>query len=320
MNIYKECVDAKSIGISAHIRPDGDAIGSTMALYLYLKKIFPKKEIHLYLENIPGGFEHLKYLNEIETDFQYEGNFDVFFALDTVSDRLGKALAYFENAKKRINIDHHISNEKGSGDVNLVIPDASSTAEVIYSLIEEDKMDVDIATAIYTGMIHDTGVFQYSNTTSHTLMIAAKLISYGFPFHKIIEESFCQKTYLQTQILGRALLESIQFMDGRCVFSCMDKRKMDFYGAIPSDLDGIVNKLRNIKGVDCAIFMYEIEPLKYKVSLRTTQKVDAAKVAAAFGGGGHMRAAGCTINGTMYDVVNNLSARIALQLKEEENV
>ena len=109
-------------------------------------------------------------------------------------------------------------------------------------------------------------------------------------------------------------------MDGRCVFSCMDKRKMDFYGAIPSDLDGIVNKLRNIKGVDCAIFMYEIEPLKYKVSLRTTQKVDAAKVAAAFGGGGHMRAAGCTINGTMYDVVNNLSARIALQLKEEENV
>ncbi len=320
MNVRQECADAKSIGISAHIRPDGDAIGSTMALYLYLKKIFPEKEILLYLENIPGGFEHLKYLGDIRTDFDYEGSFDVFFALDTVSDRMGKAEPYFDGAVKKINIDHHISNAGGCGDVNLVVPDSSSTAEVIYSLIEEEMMDVDIATAIYTGIIHDTGVFQYSNTSPHTMEVVAKLLTFGFPFHKIIEESFYQKSYLQTQIMGRALLESVRFMDGRCVFSCVDRQKMEFYGAVPSDLDGIVNQLRNIRGIECAIFLYETEPLRYKVSLRTTEKVDASKVAAFFGGGGHMRAAGCVLNGTVHDVINNLSARIALQLKDEEDV
>lgn len=318
MDLLKECSGAERIGISAHIRPDGDAIGSTMALYLYLKKCLPQAEIKLFLEAVPDCFGHLKYLHEIDSAYGDEPVFDVFFALDTASDRLGKAEEFFKAARKTINIDHHISNEKGCGDVNVVFPKASSTAEVLYGLLEEEKLDEDIAVALYTGIIHDCGVFQYSNTSPETLQIAAKLIGYGFNFSRIIEESFYQKTYLQNQILGRALMESIRFMDGRCIVSCVDKRMMDFYNVVPSDLDGIVNQLRNIKGVDCAIFMYETGSMEYKVSMRSNEYVNVSRVASYFGGGGHMRAAGCTMKGTMHDVINNLSLHIEAQLKEKK--
>lgn len=316
MDLLKECAGAKTIGISAHIRPDGDAVGSSMALYLYLKKQLKEADVRLFLETPPSSLSHLKYLEEIDADFAYEGNFDVFFALDTTCDRLGKAEEFFHDAGKRINIDHHISNKNGCGDVNLVKPDASSTAEVVYELLSEEFMDEDIAIALYTGIIHDTGVFQYSNTSPHTLEVAARLIAYGFNFPKLIEESFYQKTYLQNQILGRALMESIRFMDGRCIVSCVDRKMMDFYHVVPSDLDGIVNQLRNIKGVDCAVFLYEVGLMEYKVSMRSNECVDVARIAALLGGGGHVRAAGCTMKGTMHDVINNLSLHIAEQLKE----
>lgn len=316
MNLLKECEKAKTIGISAHIRPDGDAIGSSMALYLYLRKTCPGAEVKLFLETPPDCFGHLKHLADIDSTYEWNGNFDVFFALDAASDRLGKAEGFFQNAKKKINIDHHISNINGCGDVNVVKPNAGSTAEVLYELMDEQYLDEDIAVALYTGMIHDTGVFQYSNTSPETMMIAAKLIGYGFNFSRIIEESFYQRSYLQNQIMGRALLESIRFMDGNCIVSCVSKKTMDFYHAVPSDLDGIVNQLRNIKGVHCAIFMYETGTLEYKVSMRSDEYVNVSKVASYFGGGGHIRAAGCTMNGTMHDIVNNLSLHIEAQLKE----
>ena len=318
MNLLKECEGAKTIGISAHIRPDGDAIGSTMALYLYLKKAVTGAQVRLFLETPPDCFGHLKYLNEIDSTYEWNGDFDVFFALDAASDRLGKAEDFFKKAKKKINIDHHISNENGCGDVNVVKPKAGSTAEVLFGLMEESYLDEDIAVALYTGIIHDTGVFQYSNTSPETMQIGAKLISYGFNFSRIIEESFYQKTYLQNQILGRALMESIRFMDGRCIVSCIDKKMMEFYNVVPSDLDGIVNQLRNIKGVHCAVFMYEIGLMEYKVSMRSDEKVNVSKVASYFGGGGHVRAAGCTMKGTFHDVINNLSLHIEAQLEEEE--
>ena len=318
--IIKECEGAGRIGISAHIRPDGDAIGSTMALYLYLKKVYPKAEVKLFLETPPECFCYLKYLSEIDSEYADEEPFDVFFALDCAADRLGGAEGFFRNAKKKINIDHHISNKDGCGDINVVVPHAGSTSEVLYELLEEAYLDIDIAEALYTGIIHDTGVFQYSNTSPNTLQIASKLIGYGFDFSRLIEESFYQKTYLQNQILGRALIESIRFMEGRCVVSCVDRKMMDFYGVVPSDLDGIVNQLRNIKGVDCAIFMYEINAMEYKVSMRSNECVDVSKVASFFGGGGHVRAAGCTMKGTVHDVINNLSLHIETQLKEKSNV
>ena len=183
-----------------------------------------------------------------------------------------------------------------------------------YYFFTKEQLDEEIAKALYIGIIHDTGVFQYSNTSPETLRAAAKLISYGFDFSRLIEETFYEKTYLQTQILGRALLESILFMDGKCVVSVIDRKTMDFYGASPQDLEGIVSQLRSIKGVECAIFMYETGVLEYKVSMRSGGLVNVSQIASYFGGGGHVRAAGCTMNGTCHDVINNLSLHIEKQL------
>lgn len=318
MKLLQECKDATRIGISGHIRPDGDCISSCLAIYDYLKKYMSEDTyIKVYLETPSAVFSELKGYEDIVTDFPEEERFDVFFIMDCGMERLGDARKYAQTAKKRINIDHHISNS-GTGEINYIRPRTGSASELVYDLIVEDKgeeaLDRELAKVIYTGMIHDTGVFQYSNTNPKTMETGAKLIGYGFDFPRLIEETFYQRTYLQTQVLGRALMESIRFMDGNCIVGCIEKKHMDFYGATSQDFDGIVNQLRNIKGVHCAIFMYEIGNLEFKVSMRSDEMVNVAEVAGYFGGGGHMRAAGCTMQGTFHDCVNNLSGHIEEQL------
>ena len=317
MNIYEEVKDAKTIGISGHIRPDGDCVGSCMGLYLYLKKVCPAAAIQVMIERPADVFSCIRGIEEISSDFKpITEKFDVYIALDSEKSRIGEAEKFFDQAEKRINIDHHISNAGGSGDVNYVVPTASSASELVYDVIgDKSDIDADIAKALYIGIIHDTGVFQYSNTSPKTMKIAAELISYGFDFPELIDKTFYEKTYVQNQILGRALLESILFMDGKCIVSMIDKKTMAFYNADSHDLEGIVSQLRSTKGVECAIFLYQTDTLEYKVSLRSNGAVDVAKVASFFGGGGHVRAAGVTMQGTFYDIVNNLCAQIEKQLK-----
>ena len=144
---------------------------------------------------------------------------------------------------------------------------------------------------------------------------AAELMTYGFDFSALIQRCFYEKTYLQSQILGRCLMESVKFMDGRCVVSWVDRKTQEFYGVSSKDFEGIVSQLRNIRGVDVSIFMYETENQVYKVSLRSSEKVNVAKIAERYGGGGHARAAGCNMSGTVYDCVNNLSKYIEKQLE-----
>ena len=137
------------------------------------------------------------------------------------------------------------------------------------------------------------------------------------PFSKIIDESFYEKTYLQLQVMGRVLAESILLQNGRCVAGYLKKREMDFYSVEGKDLEGIVSQLRLTAGVEVAIFIYEMQTQFFKVSLRSNGKVDVSKIAVFFGGGGHVRAAGCDMQGSMYDVINNLTAEIEKQLAEE---
>lgn len=314
LELFSACDQAASIGISGHVRPDGDCVGSCLACYLYLKKKYPDKRVELFLEKPAEIFQCISGFDEINSEFPERKAFDVFFAVDCAADRLGEAESYFREAAYTVNIDHHISNENGCGMENVIDVNASSTAELMYELIGKENMDAEIAKAIYIGIIHDTGVFHYSCTSPKTFRIAADLIGYGFDFPKIIDETFYEKTYVQNQILGRAVLESFLFMDGKCIVGSVSRKTMEFYGAEPKDLDGIVNQLRITKGVEVAIFLYETGTLTYKVSLRSCGSVDVAKIAAFFGGGGHVRASGCTMTGTFHDVVNNLSAEIAKQL------
>lgn len=315
MDLLKECDNAKRIGIGGHVRPDGDCVGAVLSLRMYLLKCLPDAVVKVFLEPPAEIFRELKGFDEIDSSFPQEAPFDVFFALDCGAERLGDAEKYFEAAGKRINIDHHVSNP-GTGDVVEIRPEIGSTCEVLFDLMDPEKLDMELARALYTGIIHDTGVFQYSNTTPATMEKAAKLISYGFDFPRLIQETFYQRTYLQAQIMGRALMESIRFMHNSCIVSVLDRKTMDFYNVDSRDLEGIVNQLRNIEGISCAIFMYQTDVQEYRVSLRSDEKVNVAEVAAYFGGGGHARAAGCTMRGNFYDCVNNLSLHISKQLEK----
>ena len=177
-------------------------------------------------------------------------------------------------------------------------------------------LDSRLSLGLKIGLFHRIG-FKHSNTTERTLMAAAKLVGMGVEFTKIINTSFYEKSYVQNQILGRALLESVVFYHGSCIFSALKLKDLDFYGVGPSDLGGIVDQLIVTEGIRCAIFLYEIGQQKFKVSMRSKEGIDVSQVAMHFGGGGHIRAAGCEMMGSVYDVINNLSARIALQIGEE---
>ena len=314
MKIDEQMDGVKTVGITGHVRPDGDCIGSCMGVYLYLTRNYPDVRVDVFLEEIPPELEFIKDTDKIHHDFVTDvESYDLFICLDSIKERTGDAEKFFDASKKTVNIDHHVTN-KGTGDVNYIVPGASSACELVYDCIDHEKMDIEIAKALYTGMVTDTGVFKYSSTTPRTYEVAAKLISYGFDFGSLIDHVFYEKTYLQNQILGRALLESIRLMDGRCIVSVLSKQVIDFYEAKGSDLDGIVNQLLLTIGVDCALFMYETDPLEYKVSLRSNGAVDVSRIASVFGGGGHVRAAGCNVSGTSHDVINNITKYIQQQL------
>ena len=296
MERIEEILDGvKTMGIGGHVRPDGDCVGSCMALYLYIKKWYPKIHADIYLEKPKPVFGHIACMDEVKYEAGEEKEYDLFVTCDVSAlDRLAVAREHFAHAKKTVCIDHHISNP-GFADTNHVKGEISSASEVLYSLLDKEKIDLDIATAIYTGMIHDTGVFQYSSTSPDTMRIAGDLMAKGVDFSNIIDQSFYQKSYIQNQVMGRVLAESIMLLDGKCIVGYMKMRDMEFYGVQPADLDGIVSQLRLTKGVEVAMFIYEHASQLFKVSLRSNGKVDVSKIASYFGGGGHIRAAGCTV-------------------------
>ena len=311
--------DVKTMGIGGHVRPDGDCVGSCMALYLYIKKWYPKIHADIYLEKPKPVFGHIACMDEVKYEAGEEKEYDLFVTCDVSAlDRLAVAREHFAHAKKTVCIDHHISNP-GFADTNHVKGEISSASEVLYSLLDKEKIDLDIATAIYTGMIHDTGVFQYSSTSPDTMRIAGDLMAKGVDFSNIIDQSFYQKSYIQNQVMGRVLAESIMLLDGKCIVGYMKMRDMEFYGVQSADLDGIVSQLRLTKGVEVAMFIYEHASQLFKVSLRSNGKVDVSKIASYFGGGGHVRAAGCTMQGSVYDVVNNITYHMEEQICQEKN-
>ena len=311
--IVEEVRGAKSVAISGHIRPDGDCVGSCMGLYLYLTKELQDTIVDVFLETPSDVFSCIQGVDAIKNAAEYQNaEYDVFIALDCSKDRLGDAEAIFDNAKKTINIDHHISNP-GCGDVNYLRADASSASELVYELLDMEKADVEIAKALYIGIIHDTGVLQYSNTAPATLIAVSNLVKFGFNFPQIIEETFYEKTYAQNQIMGRALLGSELLLGGRCIAATIGKETMEFYGVTGKDLDGIINQMRNTKGVECAIFLYELSELEYKVSMRSGGQVDVSSIAQFFGGGGHVRAAGCTVKGNAQDIIGRICEQIEMQ-------
>ena len=313
--LNRALLQAKTVAIAGHVRPDGDCVGSCMGLYQYIKEWYKEIEVDVYLEEIPESFKKLiGAVGDILHTAKEGKEYDLFIAMDCGdAGRLGFSGALFEQARTTFCIDHHVSNASFA-DENYIVPEASSTSELVYGLLEKEKITTEVAECLYLGIVHDTGVFGYSCTSPETMEIAADLMRRGIRSCEIIDKTFYEKTYAQNQILGRALLESFLFMDGKCIVSYISKKIMDFHEVTAKDLEGIVSQLRVTNGVKVAMFLYETAPQEYKVSLRSSDDVDVSKVAQYFGGGGHKKAAGVTMKGTVHDIINNLSEQIHLQL------
>jgi phosphoesterase RecJ-like protein len=305
---------AKSILIAGHLRPDGDCVGACVAATLYLKNLYPDTVIYTYVEKVPEVYRFLDPEESIFTQNLPTEPVDLFLSLDSsTTDRLGKAQDLFSQASKTLCVDHHVSN-LGYGEENVIVPDASSTCEVLFGLLEESLIDEKIAEALYIGIIMDTGVFRYSCTSRKTMEIAGILMEKGVPFWKYIDECFYQRTYTQTQLLGRTLLTSMRLMEGRVIVATVTRRSLAFYGAQTEDVEGIIDQLRITKGVEVALLLQETDDQEYKVSMRSNNYVDVSKIAVYFGGGGHVKAAGCTMRGSIHDVVNNITEHIEFQM------
>ena len=305
---------AKTIGIAGHVGPDGDCVGSCMGLYLYLKKNRPELSVDIYLESVKDVFMYIDSVDEVKFTSGEKKSHDCMVILDVSSpDRIGVAGDLVTMAKRTVCIDHHITNP-GFADENVIEAEASSASEVLYGLLDPQKVDKNCAEALYTGIVHDSGVFQYSNTSAKTLHTAADLIAKGIDFPSIIDHSFYEKTYAQNRILGKVLDGAKLYADGAVIVGVALPEDMETYGVTKQDMDGIVSQLRLTRDVQAAIFLYPAEDGAFKVSLRANGEMRVSDVAAAFGGGGHVKAAGCTMTGTPEEITDRLLAECKKQL------
>ena len=309
----------KTVVILGHVNPDGDCIGSCLGMYNYLRENEPQLQVSVYLGAMGVKFSYLAGYEEVKHVYEPEKRFDLCITLDA-SDmgRLGEFAPYLADAGDSLCIDHHITN-KGLAAVNVVEDCVSSTCEVLYGLLEPEKISKTVAECLYTGIVHDTGVFKYSNTSGKTMEIAGKLMDMGLDFPAIIDGSFYMKTYGQAKLHGRAVLDSVRILKDRCVYTVVTQDELKEYGCTVKATDGIVDQLRVVEGVECAILLYETgNPSEYKVSLRTNSELDLSRIAGHFGGGGHVKAAGCTVSGTVDEIIEGLAGQIVLQWEERE--
>jgi phosphoesterase RecJ-like protein len=301
-----------SIAILGHIRPDGDCVGSTVGLYNYIISNYDYKKVQIYLEEFSKDFMFLNGADRIKHEPDNE-TYDLCIVVDCSDlDRIAPFISYFNNAKRTMCVDHHISN-KGFGDVCYVDVEACAAAEALYKLMDKDKINSCAAEALYMGIVHDTGVFKHSNTTRSAMTAAGELIEKGARPHFVIDETFYKKTFVANKLLGRALSKACQYENGKIICTVLTKQDFAETGTTRLDTDGIVDQLRITEGTETAMFIYETEK-DFKVSLRSNNIVDVSAIACSHGGGGHVRAAGFNISGDIDDIVKKLVAEISLQL------
>lgn len=314
MNDLKKIISqAEHIMVAGHIRPDGDCVGSCVAVYHYIRRVFPDKSVDVYLETLPERYECLDPEHRIIRQKIEQDSYDLFFVVDSSSpDRLGEAEQVFHQAKHTLCVDHHISNLQYA-ETNIVVPDSSSTCEVLYELMQEEASMPEIAAALYVGIISDSGVFRYSSTSARTMEIAGKLIQTGIPFWDLIDRCVSERTYVQTKLLGQALLDSRLLLDGRCIVTVITRSMMEQFGAKTEDVEGIVEQLRVTRGVEAAVLLHETGELQYKVSMRSGDQIDVSRIAVKYGGGGHRKAAGFQGTGTAEEIIKSLCHQLASQ-------
>ena len=294
--------------VLSHVRPDGDALGSALALGLSLKKL--GKDVRIWNEE--GMLEKYSFLPRAELLAKpptEPEDVDVIVALDTaIQNRLGTTLASIRSSRLCINIDHHPSNP-AYGDIVYIDPKSPATGQILFELIKSEKlpMDSEIATNLYVAISTDTGSFQYPNTTARTFEIAAELVREGVDVGRISQLTY--ENYPRRRIeLLRDLLGTMRFhADYRVASFSLSLAVAKKLGVLPEDNEGLIDHLRAIHGVIAAIFFEELPDGKVRVSMRSkTEKVNVCAICEKFGGGGHVLAAGARVKGTLAEVENKI--------------
>ena len=313
---FRQLIDAADkIAIIGHIRPDGDCIGSNLAMYNYINDNYKGKTVDVYDEKFSSSFSVLSGYRKVKHEPAKTG-YDLAISIDVSDlDRLGTFKEMYNSAITTVCIDHHVSN-KGFGDFCYIVPEASSACEAMCDLLDLDKISEKTANCLYLGMVHDTGVFKYSNTSRQTMELAGLLIEKGAKPEVIIDDTFYKKTYKQNKLMARVVLESELHEEGSIISGYITKDLFKEYKCTTMDTDGIVEQLRLTDGVEVAIFAYQLTKKKIKFSLRAKSYVDVNIIATKFGGGGHVRAAGFETEGEFEEVLKKVIRLAKKQLKK----
>lgn len=287
-----ELIDtSNSVLLLTHENPDGDAIGSVMAFYSWLKKV--KKDVTVVMPEIPYTFYFLKDINLVNKCSSRE--YDLAIVVDCASvNRIGQENNEFERCKKSIVIDHHVSNTM-FGTINYVNNIAPSCAQVIYYLFKDGNVQLtkEIGEDLLVGSITDTNGFSNDNVNKETFLMTAELMALGINVHELYYNLLLKKSKAQHELMKMAIQRLEFYGNGRVVFSYISHEDMENVGAKKGDHEGLVDIGRNISGVDISIFMREDNG--YNVSFRSNG-FDVSRIALKFGGGGHTVAAGAKIN------------------------
>lgn len=313
-DMKEELQKASKIGIVTHENPDGDAIGSALAMYMALKA--QNKAVDVIIPEYAKVFEFFPVIQE--SIRQGKPDYDLVVALDCSNEqRLADPAKSFEKANKTIQIDHHVVNSMYA-DYDYVDPVAPACSQILIKVLQYWQMDInkEIGTCLLAGIITDTGGFQYEGVSAETFEIVAWLLGKGINISSIYKKVF--QTMSKTRFeLTKLAMSRIQFYEeGKIAFTYITKDDERNIGTDVGDYEGCVEIGRNIEGVEVSVFLREIDNGGYKVSMRSNEYVNVSDICLMFGGGGHIKAAGCKITtGSLEQIRDKIIAQTKVYLK-----
>ncbi len=318
LELKNKISEAENIVIFSHVSPDGDTLGSNLALSIMIEKFFNKKADSVIVGALPNIYTFLPQSNKFIDVQSLDKNkvYDLAIAVDVASkDRLVYGTNIFDNAKYKVNIDHHKTNV-GYGDLNIIDGDAACVGIILYKIFKDWEFEIpkDVARCIYTSLLTDTGGFKYENTTPETFMLAADLVRLGVS--PTYEFRACYETKPQSMVQFQAYVVSntVFYNNGKIAFSKITRSDMSKFNATDDFTEGIVEVLRTSKNVEVAAILKETKEGFTKISLRS-KTLDLIPIVVDFGGGGHTFAAGCTIKKPIAIAYDKLLKRIQSELE-----
>jgi phosphoesterase RecJ-like protein len=316
--IVNEIKEGRRFLVASHQNPEGDAIGSSLALAIALKNL--GKEVTTFNQDgVPKLLQFLPGTAEVSRKLPPDINYDCAFVVDCGDPELvGEQLPRIKEIRKIINIDHHRTNNR-FGDLQFIDPEASAAGVLIYRLLKKIPVEItpEIATNIYAAILSDTGSFRFRNTTAEGLRIAGEMIEQGVEPKEIAQQLYETQPSAYLKLLA-LVLGTLEITHGEKIASVTVLQEMfKQTGTSKEATEGFVNYPGSIEGVSVALLFREISERKFKVSFRAREKINVSLVAQEFGGGGHQGAAGCTIEGTLLEIKESVLQAVGKHLQKQ---